>query len=257
MRVYEVRGFHEYGWVNAHDKLTFSRLRAVWDGLPTDHLGSPASRREPVSIDMPSGHWVATDCPYFAADPLLLSTRAAEALRPHLAGAGLLLPTSGGPPALGYQAFFCERVLGAIDFERSDVTLFNDGGDSGSNGIWKIRRLELRPEVIGTHSVFRFARLRSRTYCTDAFVAEAERHGLVGFQFTEIWSSATGGVTVPPIAHFATLAEERAHIRAERAALRARLVQAGRDDLLSASPPATARRAAGGRGHSASAVREG
>ncbi len=244
MRVYRVRGHHEYGWVNAHDKLTSWRLGAVWDGIPTDHLGNPASRTEPVRIDMPRDDWVATDCPFFAPTPLLLSARAVDALRPHLAGAGLVLPTEGGPPALGYQVFLCERVLDAIDFARSDVTLFSDRGVAGDGNIMKFRRLELRPEVIGAASMFRLARLRGGTFCTDAFAAEAERHGLVGLEFTGIWSSGTGGATIPPfVARFRSRAEEDVHIRAERAALRTRLAQAGRDDLLSASPPAPLPRA--------------
>jgi hypothetical protein len=253
MRVFELRSDSAQAWVNAVAKPR--RLAALWDGEAAERSGVPPGWDEPIGLEIAGRDWVATDFPFFAPEPLLLSGRAAAALRPHLDGAGALLPTTGALGALEPVVFLCTRVLDAVDFARSDVTLFADRGVTGPgcDAIFRARRLELRPEVIGGATVFRLARHRRGTFVTDAFLDSVERHGLVGLRATPVWSSEGGGETLPD-AVFSTNpfttspAEQEREAARQRAEMRARLAALGREDLLAASSPVRPGSAPGPRG---------
>ena len=215
MRVYEVSGDHDFAWVNYHGGVaTLERLRGLWFKCQGDTT-SPVELEFVGESYQPDG-WLATDCPHMSGYGLLLSARAVSALRRHLEGAGVLLPTVS--EVGDYRLFLCQRRIDALDEAGSTLRRFRDGGIMG------IDRYALRPEAIGDATLFRLVGYNGGPLCTDAFVADVERHGLTGFAFREVWSSEAGGValdnTIPWEREPGAFARAA---RAKREALRARL----------------------------------
>lgn len=129
--------------------------------------------------------WIATDCPHLSGYGLMLSNKAVSVFGPVLTDAGYLLNTSL-PRADHYKLFICERLIDAIDQERSDIKRFTNGG------VWRLRRYELRAELLQDMHVFRLKHRRNMLFVSDQFVRLVQEHELTGFEFTEIWCSETG-----------------------------------------------------------------
>ncbi len=185
MRVYIINGDSDYASVGVRlDTSTSKRLSGLWDGELQPEPGESYDLR--LQNDASEcGPPLLTDCPYAPGTNLLLSARAVQALASHLDGAGFLFPTHGLEG--GYQLFLCQKHLPAIDLEASIVEIFPESGN-----IMGLRELVFRPEAIGTATLFRDPKLRWPFFATDAFVADVERHGLVGFRFRLAWSSDDG-----------------------------------------------------------------
>ena len=92
--------------------------------------------------------WIAADCPYLSGYGLMLSNRAVSVFGAVLTDAGYLLNTrlSGVDH---YKLFICERLIDALDQERSDIERFRDGR------VWWLRRYELRAELLRDMRIFR------------------------------------------------------------------------------------------------------
>lgn len=190
MKVFTVKGDHQLAWINAVGdgegvRLTKARgtsVAADWRPLRVELI---ATLGEEDEADPP----VLTDCPYLGAVQLLLSARARDALAPLLEPEGEFLPVDA---AFGtYWIYNCLRSLEALEETQSAVERFPDGG------IKRIARHELRPEVIGQHAIFHLQGKTGIYYATDRMAAAVERAGLTGFVFTEVWSSDSGGLTLP------------------------------------------------------------
>ncbi|MBR0641991.1 imm11 family protein [Plastoroseomonas hellenica] len=191
MRVFTVKGDHQLAWINPAgdgEGVRLSRARgtsaaAGWRPLRVELISTLGEEDE---VDPP----VVTDCPYLGAVQLLLSARARDVLAPLLEPEGEFLPVEAAFGA--YWIYNCLRSLEALDEARSVAERFPDGD------IKRITRHELRPEVIGQHAIFHLHGKTGIYYATDRLVAAVERAGLTGFVFTEVWSSESGGVDLPP-----------------------------------------------------------
>lgn len=189
MRVFTVKGDHQLAWINPAGgegaRLVKARGHAATAAWQPLHLELVPVLGEEDAADPP----VLTDCPYLGAVQLLLSARARDALAPLLEPEGEFLPAKA---AFGdYWIYNGLRSLEALDEARSAIERFPDGD------IKHITRHELRPEIIGQHAIFHLHGKTGIYYATDRLAAAVERAGLTGFVFTEVWSSESGGVTLP------------------------------------------------------------
>ena len=140
-----------------------------------------------LSVGLPDepNDWIATDCPYLSGYGLMLSDKAVSVFGTMLTDAGYLLNTSL-PFADQYKLFICERLIDALDQERSDLERFSSGR------VWWLRRYELRAELLQDMHVFRLKHRRNMLFVSDQFVRLVQEHELTGFEFTEVWCSETG-----------------------------------------------------------------
>lgn len=160
------------------------------------HQGAVTDRTVPIELEVDTfesgGDWVETDFPHLNVyGPFLFSDLSTAAFETMLTDAGYFIDARV-PAHKAYKVFICERVIDALDQQRSSLTRFGDGG------VWDVMRYELRPELLHGMDVFRMKHQRARLFVSDRFKAIADDYGLTGFVFQEIWSSETGGVTLPP-----------------------------------------------------------
>ena len=190
MRVYEVRGDWEFAGFNLVD----GELITLLDDAV--HEGAVIDRNVPIEFEVNTfecgGDWIETDFPNLgAAGAVVLSDWSTAAFETMLTDAGYFIDARI-PAHKAYKIFICERVIDALDQQRSSLTRFSDGG------VWDVMHYELRPELLHGMDVFRLQHQRARLFVSDRFKAIADDYGLTGFVFQEIWSSETGGVTLPP-----------------------------------------------------------
>ncbi len=209
MRVYLIDSDPDYATIVVRPGMSKpTRLSDLWDGELQPEPGEffkVALHDDAAEIGPP----LLTDVPYMPGTGLLMSARAVHALRSHLEGAGFLLPTHGLDGA--YQLFLCQRHLSAIDRKASVVLMDR-------------RSLVFLPEAIGSATLFRDPSRRWPFFATDAFVADVERHELVGFRFRLAWSSEDGPRDVhTPIPIERIPGEFDRATRARRDALRAKV----------------------------------
>ena len=183
MKIYSVMGdsdFIRVSYVHSPDLRLLNHV--INDSAPLDR-----GYRIDLRVGLPDEptDWIATDCPYLFGYGLMLSDRAVSIFGPLLTGAGYLLNTFL-PAADHYKLFICERLIDAIDQEKSDIERFRDGG------VWWLRRYELQKELLQDMHVLRLKHRRNKLFVSDQFVRLAREHELTGFEFTEVWCSETG-----------------------------------------------------------------
>ncbi len=184
MKIYYVRGDSDLihvSYVHSPDLRLLNHV--INDGTSLDR-----GYTVDLEIDLPDDpdDWVAADCPYLSGYGLMLSDKAVSVFGPLLTDAGYLLNTSL-PAADHYKIFICERLIDALDQERSDLTRF-----SSSGRVWWLRRYELRAELLQDMHIFRLKHRRNKLFVSDHFVRMVQEHELTGFEFTEVWCSETG-----------------------------------------------------------------
>ncbi len=190
MKTYELRGDWELASLNLVDGELISLLNHVV------HDGAVIDRNVPIELEVGNfeskGDWIETDFPELgAAGAVVFSDWSTAAFETMLTDAGYFIDARV-PAHKAYKIFICERVIDALDQQRSSLTRFSDGD------VWDVMRYELRPELLHGMDVFRLEHRRARLFVSDRFKAVAGSYGLTGFVFQEIWSSETGGVTLPP-----------------------------------------------------------
>ena len=225
MKIYNVEADWELAWLNLID----GELITLLDDVV--HDGAVIDRSLPVELEVGNfeskGDWVETAFPKLNAyGPFLFSDWSTAAFETMLTDAGYFIDARI-PAHKAYKIFICERVIDALDQQRSSLTRFDDGG------VWDVMRYELRPELLHGMDVFRLAHRRARLFVSDRFKAVVDIYGLTGFVFQEVWSSEAGGVTLPPdeipIEHEPGSFARRA--ASKRQALRAELARRARRPL--------------------------
>ncbi len=156
------------------DKFDGAPMRASWRPLRVrvlldeDHKGRPPS-------DFPS---LDGTIPVF-------SGRGVEALRDLLEPNGEILPLDCAEGV--YYAFNVTRVVDALDVERSELKLFDDGE------IMNVAQYELRAQKLDAVPIFKLPQVaRMYSFVTDEFVSRTTAAGLTGFDYREIWSAPSG-----------------------------------------------------------------
>lgn len=183
MKIYRIQGdsdFIHVGYVHRPDLRLLNHV--INDGASLDR-----GYMLDLEIGIPDepNDWIATDCPYLSGYGLMLSDEAVSVSGAMLTDAGYLLNTSL-PAADHYKLFICERLIDAVDQERSDLKRFPSGR------VWWLRRYELRAELLQDMHVFRLKHRRNMLFVSDQFVRLVQEHELTGFEFTEVWCSEMG-----------------------------------------------------------------
>lgn len=119
---------------------------------------------------------IESDSPWLEANALLLSNRAAEALRPMLLEYGELLPVLCQRP--GLSLYNPTRLVDALDEKASSVLRFSSGK------IMSVRQYVFREEVVRDIDVFKIPNLRvSPTFFSQRFVDSWRAADLTGLDF--------------------------------------------------------------------------
>lgn len=111
----------------------------------------------------------------FASEPLILSGRAVDVLRPHLERAGelLSLPHAGET----FWILNVTKFVDCLDHEKTDIDKLGMFDEPKFHG-----------ERIGDATIFKIPENSAMLFVTDAFKSDVESGGLKGFLFEKIWS---------------------------------------------------------------------
>jgi hypothetical protein len=131
---------------------------------------------------------VPVDFPLLIPGVPVFSPQAVAALRDVLDMHGEVLPLACEDcDGRGYVAFNVTTVIDALDVPRSAVKFFRDGAR-----VMHVTRYDFIPERLAGVAIFKLPQfVKGRVYVTDAFVQLVQDHGLTGFKFTPLWSTAT------------------------------------------------------------------
>lgn len=154
-------------------------LVEVFDGKPI----GPRWRPVPMFWET-EGRRPIPDFDKLASGGMAFSERGVGALRGFLERAGELLPleVEGGN---SYRAFNLTRWSEALDYERSELKRFSDGG------IMRVVRYEFDPAKVARETIFRIADVGVwHTFVTEEFVRVVQKHELTSFHFDLVWSES-------------------------------------------------------------------
>lgn len=112
-----------------------------------------------------------------------LDEAAKAALEPHIAQYGEFLPVRYANQTR--WMFNCMHLLSALDIDNSVIKRFTDGRIMHLQGP-----LYFKPELLVNEWIFLPEERPAEIFVTDKFVKVVEEHGLMGFEFHEIWDSA-------------------------------------------------------------------
>ena len=124
-----------------------------------------------------------TDFPWLGGNVPVFTERAFQKLSSLLVryGRDFSLVTEDGTT---FVAFFCDRVVDALDFSASEISRFADGR------VMTIDQHAFLPDAIGDAAMFRLANIPRAgwTYVTDEYVEMVRDSGLCGADFDLVWT---------------------------------------------------------------------
>ncbi len=138
-------------------------------------------------FDEPETEGVVTDCPYFSpGNALLLSARAADALRPVLVESGVTFEVNPYGNA-AYHLFVSYKQLDAVNHERAEFYPPEAHFDEN-----EVKAFAFRPEIVANAGIFRVKGLLARLFITDRFLECIAGQGITGLRIRPVWSSDAG-----------------------------------------------------------------
>lgn len=185
MRIYEFEVREGYEWVVPRNEADFGVFRA-FDGERRRESWRPVAVRL-VKEDEQGRPLLESDVPWLGKHAPVFRDSATEALGGLLSGGGELLPLENEEADL--RVLNVTAVLDALDEERSTLVKFPSTGR-----IMNVKTHVFRPEVIEGAHVFKVPHLlRGSVFVTDEVVQAAERAGLRGVGFRQVWEGEPAG----------------------------------------------------------------
>lgn len=126
-----------------------------------------------------------SDFPWLTGCELIMRRRAVFALRDMLEAGGEILPLATDD-GIALFALNVTRVLDALDEERSVVKRFPD-----SDGVMSIDEYVFHEDVVRDVPFFKLPHYGSQIYVGEPFRQRVLEAGLVGLEFTLLWSPET------------------------------------------------------------------
>jgi hypothetical protein len=117
------------------------------------------------------------------------SRRAVDVLRDFLEANGELLPLVSQVGE--YYVYNITTVADILNHEQSKIKWYNKNHDIAM----EIKRYHCHSEKLAGLTIFRLVEKPASTFVTQAFVDRVKEHGLEGFHFIKLWSSAKRSLT--------------------------------------------------------------